>query len=80
MPAQDTESNPAPALSYPFAAPPEPGHSIEIAPGVRWIRMPLPYALNHINLWGLDDGDAGWALVDTGLLHRAEHAGLEPLL
>jgi glyoxylase-like metal-dependent hydrolase (beta-lactamase superfamily II) len=36
-----------------------------VAPGVHWIRMPLPYALNHINLWALDDGD-GWALVDTG--------------
>jgi glyoxylase-like metal-dependent hydrolase (beta-lactamase superfamily II) len=28
--------------------------------------MPLPFALNHINLWLLDDGD-GVAIVDTGL-------------
>jgi glyoxylase-like metal-dependent hydrolase (beta-lactamase superfamily II) len=28
--------------------------------------MPLPFALNHINLWLLDDGD-GIAIVDTGL-------------
>ena len=65
-PAADRGDEPRPpALIYPFATPPEPGRSIEIVPGVRWIRMPLPYALNHINLWSLDDG-AGWALVDTG--------------
>ena len=36
-----------------------------MAPGVMWIRMPLPFALDHINLWLLEDGD-GWTLVDTG--------------
>lgn len=55
-----------PVLDYPFAAPPERGRLLEVAPGVRWIRMPLPFKLDHINLWALDDGD-GWALVDTGL-------------
>jgi glyoxylase-like metal-dependent hydrolase (beta-lactamase superfamily II) len=55
-----------PKLDYPFAGPPERGHTLEVALGVRWIRMPLPYALNHINLWAIDDG-AGWAIVDTGV-------------
>jgi len=55
-----------PVLDYPFAAAPERGRTLEVAPGVHWIRMPLPYALDHINLWVLDDG-AGWALVDTGV-------------
>ena len=32
-------------LAYPFAAPPAPGQAIELAPGLRWIRMPLPFAL-----------------------------------
>ena len=36
-----------------------------MAPGVWWIRMPLPFALDHINLWILADGD-GFTLVDTG--------------
>jgi glyoxylase-like metal-dependent hydrolase (beta-lactamase superfamily II) len=27
--------------------------------------MPLPFALDHINLWLLEDG-AGWTIVDTG--------------
>ena len=56
-----------PTLIYPFAAPPEPGHVLEVAPGVLWMRMPLPMALNHINLWAIDDGDDGWAVVDTGM-------------
>lgn len=54
-----------PKLDYPFAGPPERGQMLEVAPGVRWLRMPLPWQLNHINLWAIDDGD-GWALVDTG--------------
>ncbi len=55
-----------PKLEYPFAGPPERGQTTEVAPGVLWIRMPLPYALNHINLWAIEDG-AGWAIVDTGV-------------
>jgi glyoxylase-like metal-dependent hydrolase (beta-lactamase superfamily II) len=54
------------AADYVFAeAIPAPGESIELVPGVLWIRMPLPFALDHINLWLLEDGD-GWTLVDTG--------------
>jgi glyoxylase-like metal-dependent hydrolase (beta-lactamase superfamily II) len=44
---------------------PQPGEAIAVAPGVWWIRMPLPFALDHINLWILEDGD-GFTLVDTG--------------
>ncbi len=61
----DPAELPSAKLEYPFAELPPRGRSTEVAPGVRWIRMPLPYALDHINLWALDDGD-GWALVDTG--------------
>ncbi|MDP9919488.1 glyoxylase-like metal-dependent hydrolase (beta-lactamase superfamily II) [Variovorax boronicumulans] len=53
-------------LVYPFTELPPRGKSIEVADGVHWIRMPLPYSLDHINLWALDDGD-GWAVVDTGV-------------
>lgn len=52
------------ALSYPFPTP-ESGHFQEVAPGVKWLRLPLPYRLDHINVWAIDDG-RGWALVDTG--------------
>ena len=53
-------------LSFPFKTPPETGHSLEVVPGVHWVRMPLPFRLDHINLWLLEDGD-GWTLVDTGI-------------
>jgi glyoxylase-like metal-dependent hydrolase (beta-lactamase superfamily II) len=53
-------------LDYPYAAPPEHDSYIEVAPGLRWLRFPLPFALDHINLWLLDDGD-GWVLIDTGI-------------
>jgi len=54
------------SLNYPLEAPPGPAEVVEIAPGVHWLRMPLPLALDHINLWALDDG-GGWTLVDTGM-------------
>lgn len=52
-------------LQFPVAAPPGPGETVAIAPGVWWLRMRLPFALDHINLWLLEDG-AGWAIVDAG--------------
>ena len=58
-------------LTYPWAdALPEPGHARVVADGVRWIRMPLPFALDHINLWLLRDqidGREGWTIVDCGV-------------
>jgi glyoxylase-like metal-dependent hydrolase (beta-lactamase superfamily II) len=55
------------AVHHPFGAEiPAPGAAIAVAPGVWWIRMPLPFALDHINLWLLEDGE-GWTLVDTGI-------------
>ena len=44
---------------------PQPAEAIAVAPGVWWIRMPLPFALDHINLWLLED-HGGWTIVDTG--------------
>lgn len=55
-----------PVLTYPFAERPGVGMALEVAPGVLWMRMPLPMALAHINLWALRE-DAGWAAVDTGM-------------
>lgn len=55
-------------LDYPFGETlPEAGQTLEVAPGVRWIRMALPFALDHINLWLLADeidGVKGWTVVD----------------
>lgn len=58
------------ALSYPFAAPPGDAALIEVAPGVHWLRMPIPLDLDHINLWLIEDSDAdgapAWTIVDSG--------------
>lgn len=53
-------------FDYPQRTPPVAGATLEIAPGVHWLRMPLPFALDHINLWLLEDGD-GWSIVDCGI-------------
>jgi glyoxylase-like metal-dependent hydrolase (beta-lactamase superfamily II) len=62
-------------LQYPLGDTlPAPGATIEVAPGVRWIRMALPFALDHINLWLLRDrldGREGWTVVDC-CIHREE--------
>ncbi len=55
-----------PVLDYPFAGIPGAGQTIEICPGVLWLRMKLPLALDHINLYLLED-DEGWWVVDTGM-------------
>src|SRR2546422_609198 len=54
------------ALEHPWSEPPAAAQTIEVASGVRWLRMPLPFQLDHINLWALADGD-GWTVVDTGV-------------
>jgi glyoxylase-like metal-dependent hydrolase (beta-lactamase superfamily II) len=53
-------------LVYPCGEPPIPGSIKQVADGVYWVRMPLPFALKWINLWLLRDGD-GWTIVDTGV-------------
>lgn len=67
------------ALSYPFAEVPGPGEAVQVADGVLWMRLPLPMALDHINVWALRDGD-GWAIVDTGLNFTAAREAWEPAL
>ena len=52
-------------IDYPFAETPAPGVAFPVADGIEWLRMPLPFALDHINLWLLRDGE-GFTAVDTG--------------
>jgi glyoxylase-like metal-dependent hydrolase (beta-lactamase superfamily II) len=62
-------NNTLPELSYPLGSHrPDPGQVLDVADGVRWLRMALPFALDHINLWLLRDhldGRDGWTLIDT---------------
>jgi glyoxylase-like metal-dependent hydrolase (beta-lactamase superfamily II) len=69
-------------LQYPLADTlPAVGSTLEIAAGVKWLRMALPFALDHINLWLLRDRDAagrdGWAIVDCGITNEATRAAWE---
>ena len=66
MNASEVRERPGRNLDYPFEPRPELGETIEVVPGVHWIRMRLPMQLNHINLWLLEDGD-GWTVVDSGI-------------
>ncbi len=54
------------SIDYEFDFRPEPGEAIDILPGLKWLRLPLPFMLGHINVWLLEDS-SGWALVDTGV-------------
>lgn len=81
-------------LHYPFEQTvPATGDIMQIGEGINWVRMPLPFALNHINLWMLDDdlnGDPALSIVDAGVAIDpirqawkkiwAEHSGHRPLV
>jgi glyoxylase-like metal-dependent hydrolase (beta-lactamase superfamily II) len=54
------------SIEYEFDQAPESGAVLEVAPGLLWLRLPLPFQLEHINVWLLREGD-GWVLVDTGI-------------
>ncbi|VDC23606.1 MBL fold metallo-hydrolase [Pseudogemmobacter humi] len=66
-------------ILHPFPEPPAAGTAIEVAPGILWLRLPLPMALDHVNVFALEDGD-GWTLIDTGLHSRRMVALWERLL
>ena len=54
------------SLEYPFPEIPAPGTTREVAPGIHWLSMPLPFQLDHINLWLMEE-ESGWTVVDTGI-------------
>ena len=66
-------------IRHPFDTAPPEGAVIEVAPGILWLRLPLPMALDHVNIYALDDGD-GWTIVDAGLSSRRSKAIWEALL
>ncbi len=59
-------SNSFESLVYAYDGSPASGEAIDILPGLKWLRLPLPFLLQHINVWLVRDGDA-WVIVDTGL-------------
>ena len=69
----------AQGIRYPWVTAPEPGHGIEVAEGVWWIRLPLPMKLDHVNVYALDEGDS-WTIVDAGVKSRKSVAMWEAIL
>ena len=61
------------ALQYPFPDAPGEFAAVKVAPGILWLRLPLPMALDHVNVYALDDGD-GWTIVDTGMSSKRTKA------
>jgi glyoxylase-like metal-dependent hydrolase (beta-lactamase superfamily II) len=53
------------ALRYPWENHPGPDQVVEVMPGVLWVRLKLPFRLNHVNIYLLADGD-GWTMIDSG--------------
>ena len=62
------------------------GEAFDVAPGIKWVRMQLPFALNHVNLWLLRDelpGEGGtitrqgWTIVDCGIDNAVTRAAWE---
>lgn len=53
-------------ITFPFPEAPRFNEAIEVARGVLWIKLSMPFALDHINVWAIEDDD-GYTLVDTGL-------------
>ena len=53
------------SIRYVHEQHPTGAETIEIAPGILWARIPLPFRLNHVNVWLLREQD-GWTVVDTG--------------
>ena len=69
-------------LHYPWPDVPALGTTAELRPGVRWVRMRLPFALDHINLWLLDDevdGVRGWTVIDCGISSDETQAAWETI-
>jgi glyoxylase-like metal-dependent hydrolase (beta-lactamase superfamily II) len=69
-------SRPGPAYTH---AAPEPGTLQELAPGILWLRLALPFALNHVNIHIIDDG-TGWTVIDTGVANDQTRAVWEQML
>ncbi|MBX3477805.1 MAG: MBL fold metallo-hydrolase [Brevundimonas sp.] len=66
-------------LTYPPFEAPAWGEAVEVAPGVLWLRAPLPMTLDHVNIWALADGD-GWMVIDAGLKTSVTLEGWERAL
>ena len=56
-------------LQFPYEEAPKMGEVREIVPGILWACLPLPFALNHVNVYFIEDGK-GWAVFDNGVFSK----------
>jgi glyoxylase-like metal-dependent hydrolase (beta-lactamase superfamily II) len=75
MPKKSTKPPTSPAapaaksadgINYLFPKPQDNGEIRTVAPGLHWLRLPLPFGIDHVNCWLLEDAGGGWTIVDTG--------------
>jgi glyoxylase-like metal-dependent hydrolase (beta-lactamase superfamily II) len=67
------------ALDFPFPDSPKTGQTVQVAPGILWTRIPLPFRLDHVNIFLIEDGD-GWSVVDTGIADDATRSVWQALV
>ncbi|MCK8463934.1 MBL fold metallo-hydrolase [Aliiroseovarius sp. S1339] len=72
-------TKPSAPLAFPFPDIPGEGEAVEVAKGVLWMRLPLPMALDHVNVFAFEDPE-GWTIVDTGFDSRRTRRIWEKLL
>ena len=75
----DNIKSSAEALRYPFEQHPGPDQVVEVVPGVLWVRLKLPFRLNHVNIYLLADGN-GFTAVDSGFGNEESIAAWTTLL
>ena len=66
-------------IRYVFETAPERGAVIKVAEGLLWARVPLPFRLDHVNIWLLEEDD-GWTAIDSGCDTADVRADWERLL
>ena len=66
-------------VTFPHPTPPPPGSAIEVAPGILWVRLALPFRLDHVNIYLIED-NAGWTVLDTGLDDATTRSAWDALL
>ena len=70
-------------MKFPYINPPESGQAIEIATDILWMRLPLPMALDHVNVYAIREKtkiNDGWTLIDTGFDTKNTRSIWEKLL
>ena len=65
-------------ITFPFPEMPDFGDVIEVREDLLWTRLPLPYSLDHVNIFFVRDGEK-WVVIDTGIKSQTAIAAWEAL-